>query len=858
MGMSSSQARLLNLTSRMHQIEYKAAKLEAEKLQMANESRRAYEDYLFVKEQTSVQVGLLAADGSRTYVNTTLAMLEGRTDYKIAKPLYLQDVESGKIMVSKATQDKYNLGNSGVVGDLQSFMNNAGLSKSVVQYAYLPNTVQPAQYTPVSTEVIANSKRVVPNIDPSVGYHAVAHQSTVGMTPISTVSDFTVGQTYVINSADDLKKLQDMTNSGKSTQGVNFVLGANIDMSGITWTGIGNSAANAFKGTFDGNGYTISNLTGTNAGLFKNIIGNRTSSSEATYGIVKNVKVTGLNITGTGVGEKGGIAGIAQNAYIENCYTEGSIQGANWSAGMIGHNKGSAVINSTANVNVSTSGTCVGGFIGHDSSGYLVNCVSYGSVSGSGYVGGLIGHEQSNGQGRIEKCSTLSTVTSSNNSTKGAFIGVIDSGCSVNVINSSYSSSAGSPCGSAPANAFQSTGSEAGLSGTATREVTTTKINVPSKVTFASNVAMMLEKSGTTVDADFNAKLMTWLDQFYQIDDNFTDGALVKDSLKLASINDTIADYLRTGSNPAVVNALISDINNNSLTATSGYQNKYVETKDYEYSPFASTSAAQASKQFPVNTPSLENISNNLYTALHQGGFPNAEFASDVADVLAWVRTNYNNGNSEADKLALANLNAYLETLNSNPGADKTELTKINTAILNNGRYTMPAATQTYKADASTNTSYYVNSMTHNNAQAKTEEYNMNLPEIAEAVNLHAILQANGYIVIDEPQASSNEWLTNTINSGRAILIETGTTKVESFETSVSTNTMLQEVENKTKLKRAEAEYEAAMLKIDRKDRKYDTDLAALDAERNAIKQEMETLKTVAKENVERTFKLFS
>ena len=48
------------------------------------------------------------------------------------------------------------------------------------------------------------------------------------------------------------------------------------------------------------------------------------------------------------------------------------------------------------------------------------------------------------------------------------------------------------------------------------------------------------------------------------------------------------------------------------------------------------------------------------------------------------------------------------------------------------------------------------------------------------------------------------------------------------------------------------------MKKIDNKDRKFDTDLAALDTERNAIKQEMETLKTVAKENVERTFKLFS
>ena len=48
------------------------------------------------------------------------------------------------------------------------------------------------------------------------------------------------------------------------------------------------------------------------------------------------------------------------------------------------------------------------------------------------------------------------------------------------------------------------------------------------------------------------------------------------------------------------------------------------------------------------------------------------------------------------------------------------------------------------------------------------------------------------------------------------------------------------------------------MKKIDNKDKKYDTDLAALETERNAVKEEMETLKTVAKENVERTFKLFS
>ncbi len=80
----------------------------------------------------------------------------------------------------------------------------------------------------------------------------------------------------------------------------------------------------------------------------------------------------------------------------------------------------------------------------------------------------------------------------------------------------------------------------------------------------------------------------------------------------------------------------------------------------------------------------------------------------------------------------------------------------------------------------------------------------------------------------------------------------------EAFETNIATDTNLQEVSDETKLKKAEAKYEADMRKIDAKDKKFDTDLAAMEAERNAIKTEIETLKTVAKDNVERTFKLFS
>jgi hypothetical protein len=108
--------------------------------------------------------------------------------------------------------------------------------------------------------------------------------------------------------------------------------------------------------------------------------------------------------------------------------------------------------------------------------------------------------------------------------------------------------------------------------------------------------------------------------------------------------------------------------------------------------------------------------------------------------------------------------------------------------------------------------------------------------------------------------------ITNLINSGDVTIVTKRDNNVfakesefdfSDYETSVSTDTGLQEVSDELTLKKAEAKYEADMKRIDMKDRKYDSDIAALETERNAIKQEMETLKTVAKENVERTFKLF-
>lgn len=77
-------------------------------------------------------------------------------------------------------------------------------------------------------------------------------------------------------------------------------------------------------------------------------------------------------------------------------------------------------------------------------------------------------------------------------------------------------------------------------------------------------------------------------------------------------------------------------------------------------------------------------------------------------------------------------------------------------------------------------------------------------------------------------------------------------------DTSVSTSTKLQEITDEVGLKKAEAKYEADMNKINKKDTRFDTELAQLETERNALKEEMEALKNVAKENVDRTFKIFT
>ncbi len=140
-------------------------------------------------------------------------------------------------------------------------------------------------------------------------------------------------------------------------------------------------------------------------------------------------------------------------------------------------------------------------------------------------------------------------------------------------------------------------------------------------------------------------------------------------------------------------------------------------------------------------------------------------------------------------------------------------------------------------------------------------------PEFDYYIHLfECIQQAGGCIDVNtvaEDGNTGNEWFNQMINSG-AITIQVyndrGTNKGWS-DTSVGTtitDNHLQEVKDEADLKKAEATYEYELGIVNDKDKKFDQDLQKLETERNSLKTEMDAIKTIIKDNQDRTFNTFN
>ena len=246
---------------------------------------------------------------------------------------------------------------------------------------------------------------------------------------------------YQISTAGELYWFAALVNNGTLTDGkaqntsANAVLVNDItvntgvltadgklasDVSGFrVWTPIGkNNIYKIYKGTFDGQGHTVS-------GLYFN------NSNTACVGLFGYID-SGAKISNVGVVDSyfngyyyvGGVCGYNKSGTISNCYHIGVVKGRDDKVGGVcGYNVSeSSTISNCYHIGEVSGGSYVGGVCGA-SEGFESNCYNIGEVSGGSYVGGVCG---SNVGGTISNCYSAGAVSGSYN--VGGVIGFINTG----------------------------------------------------------------------------------------------------------------------------------------------------------------------------------------------------------------------------------------------------------------------------------------------------------------------------------------------------------------------------------------------------------------------------------------------
>ena len=248
-----------------------------------------------------------------------------------------------------------------------------------------------------------------------------------------TIPDGTVNYPFLVATVADLQKVG---KEGNWTLNRHYRQTANIDMSGVDdWTPIGNASnpgesSRQFTGSYDGGGYSIANFiiplaTTAYKGLF-GFIGKD--------GTVRNVALRDVSINSTNV-EVGAIVGENQGT-IENCYVTGEVNGRMSVGGAAGYNAG-VIKNCYTTCDVtSSSGTGTGGIVGSNShvATQIANCYATGKISGTDFVGGIVGNINNSSNGTFERCVALNSEVSASDGTNVGRIAGINYG----ILNLNY------------------------------------------------------------------------------------------------------------------------------------------------------------------------------------------------------------------------------------------------------------------------------------------------------------------------------------------------------------------------------------------------------------------------------------
>ncbi len=214
------------------------------------------------------------------------------------------------------------------------------------------------------------------------------------------------GYDLTVSTAKELKDFADAVNNG-STIGTSSIEAriarvlqtADIDLTGIDdWTPIGNnvSSSNYFQGSYNGNGYTISNLKIKSGELDKGLFGWVNGESSSTPAVLTGIHLRNVDIEVSHNSDIscGAIAGsISSKAVITFCSAQGEIKtdmnqqrpANNDSGGITGENRGTisycrADVKVTASSNANfASAECNAGGIAGSNYGTILACESSGS-----------------------------------------------------------------------------------------------------------------------------------------------------------------------------------------------------------------------------------------------------------------------------------------------------------------------------------------------------------------------------------------------------------------------------------------------------------------------------------------------
>ena len=265
---------------------------------------------------------------------------------------------------------------------------------------------------------------------------------------------------YLISSVDDLTWFAAQVNQ-RGNVSYKAKQTADLDLSGLAVTPIGNSTSKAFTGTYDGNGYKITYSASTSFvcdsgyGLVAVLDENGTVKNVTTTGELAISQIYGAAIAGyvTGAGATvenctnqaaitakqgyaGGIVGslTGANSTIKNCKNEGAISTNNTAVGgIVGNVNVVATITGCTNKGDLTSTATyyysIGGIAGGCSKATISQCINDGNITATCAAAG-ISASLSNG-GVISQCANHGAVTSSKSGAAGIVKTISDAETSV-------------------------------------------------------------------------------------------------------------------------------------------------------------------------------------------------------------------------------------------------------------------------------------------------------------------------------------------------------------------------------------------------------------------------------------------